>query len=245
MAEINNNDIIITRHAGFRYTHDGLLSIEDHVCKEEVFRIYLNDEPVVGLSASPSQLEQLGAGFVICEGLAKEVEDVRISGQDIRVFAKPLNRSSRNNTSLNDDMIGARRAPSGFKITREDVFRSISELQSDVWIKTGGVHCSVLLHNGDIVARGLDIGRHNTVAKVIGFALLKHIDLLECAIVCTGRQSGEMVLRAVNAGIPIVISKAPATDKGIILADETGITLICFAREDRFTVYTHPERMQG
>ncbi|MHC1626748.1 MAG: formate dehydrogenase accessory sulfurtransferase FdhD, partial [Methanoculleaceae archaeon] len=48
-----------------------------------------------------------------------------------------------------------------------------------------------------------------------------------------------------RAGIPVVISRASATDRGIALAGEAGITLICFARKGRFTVYTHPERIEG
>jgi FdhD protein len=53
-----------------------------------------------------------------------------------------------------------------------------------------------------------------------------------------------MVIKYAHAGIPIVISRAASTDRGIAAAASLGITLICFSRGDRFTVYTHPERVR-
>ena len=90
-----------------------------------------------------------------------------------------------------------------------------------------------------------DVGRHNTVDKVIGFAVLNGIDLSRCIIGCSGRQPAGMVSKAANAGIPIILSKAATTDQGILTADQTGVTLVCFARGNRFTVYTHPYRISG
>ena len=54
-----------------------------------------------------------------------------------------------------------------------------------------------------------------------------------------------MVTKAINSGIPIIISRAAATTTGIETAEKSGVTLICFTRERRFTVYTHPERISG
>jgi FdhD protein len=54
-----------------------------------------------------------------------------------------------------------------------------------------------------------------------------------------------MVIKYANAGVPIIISRAASTDQGIATADKFGITLICFSRNERFTVYTHPCRVSG
>jgi FdhD protein len=89
------------------------------------------------------------------------------------------------------------------------------------------------------------VGRHNTVDKVVGHAVLHGIDLSGCVIGCTGRQPAGMVKKNTNAGIPVVISRAASTDKRITTVNATGITLICFSRGDRFTIYTHPERIAG
>jgi FdhD protein len=81
------------------------------------------------------------------------------------------------------------------------------------------------------------------VDKVVGYAILNAVDLSRCVIGCTGRQPAGMIKKDANAGIPVVISRAASTDKGIAAAEAAGITLICFSRGDRFTIYTHPERI--
>lgn len=88
-----------------------------------------------------------------------------------------------------------------------------------------------------------DVGRHNTVDKVVGHAVLAGVDLTGCMLGCTGRQPRDMVIKSARAGIPVIISRAASTDKGIAAAEDAGITLICFSRDERFTVYTHPGRI--
>ena len=88
-----------------------------------------------------------------------------------------------------------------------------------------------------------DIGRWNTVDKIVGYALLHRIPLTETILGCSGRQPEGMVLKAARARIPIVVSKAAVIDRGIEAAERLGVTLIGFARENRFTIYAHPERV--
>ena len=134
---------------------------------------------------------------------------------------------------------------SSLRILPEDVYAATAEILSDTWQKTGGVHCSVLLKEGILVAKSCDIGRHNTVDKVVGAAELQQIDRSLCYIGCTGRQPSGMVGKVANAGIPILISRAAPTNKGIELARSVGITLINFSRGQRFTIFAHPERISG
>jgi FdhD protein len=103
----------------------------------------------------------------------------------------------------------------------------------------------VLYSEGRIVVRSSDIGRHNTVDKIVGYATLNRLDLGRCVIGCTGRQPAGMVGKIANAGVPIVATKAATTDAGIAIAERSNVTLIGFARGDRFTVYAHPERVIG
>lgn len=208
------------------------------VCVEETFRLCLNDEFLAEMVASPNQLEELGAGHIVCERLVSGISgissvsgisDVYVSGNGIHVSASEIN--------------GSKRSDSNLTISKEDVFDIMSATTSETWKKTGGAHCSVLFSDKNLVAKSEDVGRHNTVDKVVGYAVLNNIDLSACVLGCTGRQPAAMVSKAANAGIPIVISRSASTDKGIITADMAGITLICFARENRFTIYTGPHRM--
>jgi len=224
-----------------------VVKLKDTICIEDSFRLYLNDELLTELIASPDHLKELGAGFVVCEGLAQGVDAVQSSGNEIRVYAKPEGKCEW--VLRSSGGVGAKDAPkrvnSSITIEPKDVFRIIKEIKSEVWKKTGAVHCSVLFLDNNLVVRSNDVGRHNTVDKVVGFAVLNAIDLSRCVIGCTGRQPAGMVSKVANAGVPIVISKAASTDKGILTADKAGVTLICFARGERFTIYTHPQRISG
>jgi len=234
------------RCPAIRVNKDNVAKIKDNICIEDTFRLYLNDEPLVELIASPGQLKELGAGFVVCEGLAQGVDNVRVSGNEIRVSAAKTSGNFEKELRSGGGL-GIRKTPrkvtSSLVIRKEDVFKVISEIESEVWKKTGGVHCSVLFSNKNLIVKSSDVGRHNTIDKVIGFAILNNIDLSTCVIGCTGRQPAGMISKNANAGIPIIISKAAPTDKGISIADAVGITLVCFARDGRFTVYTHPYRI--
>ncbi len=212
-----------------RVDDDRVAEAFDDLCIEESFRLYLNNEFICELIASPSQLEELGVGYIICKGLASSVPGVQVSGDEIRVHAEAPEEKRTTESSVT--------------IEKDYISEVMDSLVSEVWERTGGAHCSVLFSDGRLIARSEDIGRHNTVDKVVGYAILNNIDLSTCVLGCSGRQPAAMVSKAANAGIPIVISRSAATDKGIRTADLAGLTLICFARGNRFTVYTHPDRI--
>jgi FdhD protein len=235
------------KFTGIQVRGDRVSPLEDTVVREERFTLFLNDISIVDLVASGNNLRELGAGFVICQGLSKTIENVTVNGMEIRVFA-PVEGSLEREIVTTGSVGFVRRAPepvqSGYSIAVADVFSITREIVTDLWRETGGVHCSVLAHDDRILARASDVGRHNTVDKVIGYGVLNGIDLSSCVVGCTGRQPRDMVIKYAHAGIPIAISRAASTDKGIATAESLGITLICFSREDRFTIYTHPKRVR-
>ncbi|HDP26445.1 MAG TPA: formate dehydrogenase accessory sulfurtransferase FdhD [Deltaproteobacteria bacterium] len=220
----------------------------ERICVEKVIHLSLNNEPLANLVASPHQLRELGAGFVISEGLARDIEKVEVEGDRIRVYAASGVPSGERVTESSGGLsMGGTPGTivSRVVIEADDVFKVISEIVSELWEMTGGAHCSVLFSRGRIVAKSSDIGRHNTVDKVIGSAVLTGLDLSYCVLGCTGRQPAGMVRKAANAGIPIIVSKAATTDEGITLARRSGLTLICRVREQSFCVYSHPWRVAG
>ena len=220
--------------------------VSDTVCVEQPVRLFLHGRFVAEVVASPVQLSELGVGFFVCEGLVQSVDAVSVSGNEVHVSASVgdvpewVFESGGGMASKK----APRRVQASLTLEASQVPRLIREIESDLWRKTGAVHCSALFSQGTLVVRSCDVGRHNTVDKVVGFAILNGIDLSKCVIACTGRQPAGMVSKVANAGIPIIISKAASTDKGILTAQEAGVTLICFARGDRFTVYSHPWRIR-
>ncbi|KDE55155.1 formate dehydrogenase accessory sulfurtransferase FdhD [Methanoculleus sp. MH98A] len=235
----------IVCRAGIQMTGDGAREVHDDIIVEDHVRLFLNGEFLTALVASPDRLDDLGAGFVVCEGLADSVESVEVAGKDVHITA-PVKKEIR----LETESSGGSRVlgepgsvASSITITADGIRAVTAAIESDTWRRTGGVHCSVLFCDGELVTRACDVGRHNTVDKVVGHAALKGLDRSRCVLGCTGRQPAGMVAKAANAGIPIVVSRAATTDRGILTAQRAGLTLVGFSRGERFTIYTHPERV--
>jgi len=236
----------LLHYAGIQVRNGETRTIEDTIIKEGRFRLFINGALFSRLVASDEMLRELGAGFVVNQGLATSVGSVTVSGEDICVTATVHGDLEKEIATTGS--VSVRRplekVSSSLRITKDEVFAITREIETEVWRKTGGVHCSVLFHEGKVVIKSSDVGRHNTVDKVIGHAVLQGLDLSRCVIGCTGRQPRDMVAKYAYAGIPIVISRAASTDRGIATAAESGITLVCFSRGERFTVYTHAERIR-
>jgi len=223
---------------------------DDSIVIEDRFELLLNDRPVTAMVASRDQLRELGAGYVISEGLVRCVDKVTLDGDCILVYSDTgcdLN-GARRETGSSGGTSFLSTPPvivSDVRITPHDVIAITGEIGTELWRMTGGVHCSVLFCDGRLLAKSSDVGRHNTVDKLVGYAVLNGIDLSRRVIGCTGRQPAGMVRKSAHAVIPVIISRAASTDKGIAAARDAGITLIGFSRGNRFTIYTHPERVAG
>jgi len=110
---------------------------------------------------------------------------------------------------------------------------------------TGGLHAAGLFSlDGELLAAREDIGRHNAVDKVIGWALLEgRFPLTAAVLLVSGRTSFEIVQKALRAGIGFVAAISAASSLAATLAEEEGMTLVGFLRDERCTVYAHPERV--
>lgn len=110
---------------------------------------------------------------------------------------------------------------------------------------TGGLHGAALVaYDGSLLAAREDIGRHNAVDKVIGWAVLEQrFPLAATVLVVSGRTSFEIVQKALRAGIAFVAGVSAASSLAARLAEEEGMTLVGFLRGERCTVYAHPERI--
>jgi FdhD protein len=134
-----------------------------------------------------------------------------------------------------------------FVVSSELIFSSLIEMQKNTHLfrETGGCHGAAIFDlEGNLVAVSEDIGRHNAIDKVIGTLLLKKEPFNNKILTSTGRLTGDSVLKAVRAQIPIVASLSAAIDSGIRLASSYGITLIGFARGKRMNIYTNPKRIK-
>jgi len=116
--------------------------------------------------------------------------------------------------------------------------------QQPIFDRTGGLHAAALFNaEGEFVVLREDIGRHNAVDKVVGWALLQGmIPLSSHVLLVSGRGGFEIVQKAIAAGVPIVASVSAPSSLAVQLARELNLTLVGFLRGRRFVVYSGPSR---
>ena len=136
-----------------------------------------------------------------------------------------------------------------FRLDAELLVRLPDALRSsqDVFQRTGGLHAAALFDpRGKLLVLREDIGRHNAVDKVIGWALLEgHVPLADSVLLVSGRGGFEIVQKAIIAGVPLVASVSAPSSLAVQLARELRLTLIGFLRGRRFVIYAGEERVAG
>jgi FdhD protein len=117
--------------------------------------------------------------------------------------------------------------------------------EQPAFAKTGGLHAAGLLGlDGVMRCVREDVGRHNAVDKVVGWAIRQGgLPLAETALVVSGRASYELTQKAVLAGIPFLVAVSAPSSLAVDLAKDAGLTLVGFVRGDSMNVYSHAERI--
>jgi FdhD protein len=134
-----------------------------------------------------------------------------------------------------------------FRLAAETLLRLPDALRSsqDVFERTGGLHAAALFDaQGTLLALREDIGRHNAVDKLIGWALREgRLPLAESVLLVSGRGGFEIIQKAIVAGVPVVASVSAPSSLAVQLARELRLTLIGFLRGRRFVIYAGEDRL--
>ena len=119
--------------------------------------------------------------------------------------------------------------------------------RQQLFARTGGVHAAGLLTvSGELTCVREDVGRHNAVDKIVGWALREgQLPLNDSMLVVSGRASFELTQKAAMAGMPALVAVSAPSSLAVELAERAGLTLVGFTRGDTMNVYTHPERIRA
>ncbi|MBC2582334.1 formate dehydrogenase accessory sulfurtransferase FdhD [Clostridium sp. DJ247] len=237
------------------------------VC-EYPLTIYLNKKKIATLLCSPENLKELTLGFLRTERLIANVEEVIYFNLDEakgiaeveteskivsaekfhskKVKLENIHGSDGSSLSNFFDSINCDSVDSNMVLPYEKAYEFMEKnlTYSEVFRKTGGVHCVALCDTNDILVICEDVARHNALDKVIGRSLMKNIFLKDKIIILSGRVSLEMILKAAKLQIPIIISKSAPTSLSVALAKKLNITLVGFVRGRKMNIYANEQRIK-
>ena len=220
-------------------------SIEEVVVSvacEKAAKLFVNNKHLVSILTTPNLLGELSLGFLVCEGVVKSPEDIiSIDVEDSRIMATIKEKKQSKPASSHQDM----HIVCDTIFERQVILDSVKYLESEAYYSTRGTHAACIVNRqGECKKKLADVRRHNAIDKVVGYALHEHLDLCTHFLLSTGRQSASMVLKAVRAGIPLIVTNTAPLDSGIDAADQYNICLVCFAEPDYMLITTHPERIK-
>lgn len=238
----NEEDMLVERVSLTKYKKGKALSEEDDVIRECRFNLILSDTQEITLYCLPDRLDDLVMGWLYAIGLIqskRDVLDLHLTGDKDRMTAYIQLREIETEA----DRASLFRKPSDWKKTLNpsDIQALMTALESRARLfhRTGGTHNMMLVNRENLVVmdHAEDISRHHCLHKLVGAALKKGQDLSETILVASCRLSASILAIVSMARIPVVISGAAVTSLAIHRAREEGISLIGFAREQRFNDY--------
>jgi len=221
----------------------------------------VNGEVWTTFMCTPVHLEAMMVGFLFNEGVIdtmNEVVDARICehGDNVDVWLthdapKPDSWTRTSGCTGGVTAVASIERPQPVSVSDEfnlspGQINHLVELlfeSQELYRETGGVHTSALSDGDNVILSAEDIGRHNTLDKIAGLCLMENIWPSKRILVTTGRISSEMLQKAVRMGAKVIASRTSPSSLSIELAEAWDITLIGYARRNRFNLYAHPERI--
>jgi FdhD protein len=246
----------------------------DTISVEEPLELQVNGRPLAVTMRTPGDDVDLAHGFLLTEGVitdpsdvlvAKHCMDTSLNVLEIKLrpdLAPPATDPTRHFYTASScgtcgkASIEAVRVASIFSVADDPVVIAPAVLSAlpdllrsrqKAFARTGGLHAAGLFTPaGEAVCIREDVGRHNAVDKVLGWALRSgKLPLTGHILLVSGRASFELTQKATMAGVPVLAAVSAPSTLAVDLAAEIGLTLVGFLRGQSMNVYTRPERICG
>lgn len=229
---------------------------ETSLIVERELPIYVNGRHLVTASITPVMEREFVTGYLFGQGFINSVDEIlsiSIDDDAAQVQLKDPEKILKKTGGASYRIVsgGGRLAYSGAedmpvmrnnrKFTQQIIFKAMNILfeTARMYRETEGVHAAGLFTaDVSLVCIVEDIGRHNTLDKAIGYALINKVDFASTFLVSTGRMASEMVAKICRAGIPLAATKTAVTDKGLEIAQKHGLTIIGFVRDSGTRIHT-------
>ncbi len=245
---------------------------QDYLAVEEPLEIRIGDAPISVTMRTPGHDLELAVGFLLTEGLIvqrselknlSEIQGVEaansvslelVSNESAAIEGLKRNFYAASScgicgkASIEAVRIRGIKSPNpDFRVTGDFLCSLPERLRESqaVFGRTGGLHAAALFtSSGELLVLREDIGRHNAVDKVAGWALMQdRIPLSECVLMVSGRGGFEIIQKSLVAGIPILASVSAPSSLAVQMARELGMTLVGFLRGRRFVIYSGEQRI--
>ena len=258
------DDVTTRRVVRYRGTVE---SVSDALVVEEPMEIRLAGEPLAVLMRTPGADAELALGFAITEGIVVGPDDVGgvtdlgmgrwelMLAEGVTIDPEQFKRNFYSTSScgvcgkasIDAIRVAQTFPPAGPKVS-SDVIMALPALlfeRQPAFHATGGLHAAAAFTpEGKLLAVREDIGRHNATDKLVGYLARREWPLAPMGLMVSGRISFEIVQKAAVAGISIVCGVSAASSLAADLAEEFGMTLVGFLRDEGFTVYTDSGRIE-
>ena len=238
-------------------------AIEINVPVERALTLYLNAQEIVTMMTINDYPEYLALGYLLNQNMLKPDDVVTevVYDDDLQVVVvytergtnfeeklkkKTLTSGCAQGTAFGDLM----EAIEGASLPKAELRTSwLYQMTNAVntapslYLEAGAIHGCVLCKQGEPVCYMEDVGRHNAVDKIAGWAWKHRVDVADKIMYTTGRLTSEMVIKTVRMGIPILVSRSGFTAWGVELARQVGLTLVGRTKGKRFIALSGQERI--
>ena len=232
---------------------------------ERALTIYVDKQEVVTLMTLGAHPEWLTLGYLLNQRLVKSVADIESITVDWEIGASAVR--TRAGTSAPERSSASRIVTTGCgqgsmfsdllerlapldqdrqTLTRSTLAQVVDAMrrQDTLYKRAGSVHACALFDASNLRLFIEDVGRHNALDSLAGWRALQSQEASRPVLYTTGRLTSEMIIKAAQMGIPMVISRSGTTEMAIEVAQRIGVCAIGRALHHRFICYTHPWRIE-